>query len=89
MTTTELKIQGMPTRKKAAKPSEPSPSQPSGRPGKKQLGFFVDKVLWDAFEAFIESQKPAASVTAHLELSIEEYLTSRGYWPPRNAPRSN
>ena len=64
-----------------AKHKQRTDSKPK-RPGKRQIGLYIDERLHAAFEGYIESQEPKASATAHLELALREYLGKRGHWPP-------
>ena len=65
-----------------AKHKQRTDSKPK-RPGKKQLGVYIDDRLYAAFESYIDSQEPKASATAHLELALREYLAKRNHWPPQ------
>lgn len=73
---------------KSTKPPEEGegPRKP-GRPatGRKPTYILYARIqprLGAAFEAYIEATKPKPSQTAALELALEEFLTSRSFWPP-------
>lgn len=46
-----------------------------------QLFARIDLDIGTAFRSYVESQRPQAKVSSHLELAIEEYLKKNGAWP--------
>lgn len=61
---------------------KPTTDSKPKRPGKRQIGLYIDERLYLAFERYIDSKEPKASITAHLELALREYLGKHGHWPP-------
>ncbi len=53
------------------------------RPGKKQIGLYVDEAIHDAFMSYVNNLEPRGVATGHLELAMREYLAKRGHWPPQ------
>ena len=62
----------------------PKPKSPKGtqlRNGKASLHVYIDPKLHAVVMQLIKEQR--MSLTAFVEKVLEEYLTSRGYWPPK------
>jgi hypothetical protein len=47
-----------------------------------RLAFHLDQALLEALERYIATTRPRPTTTAVLVAALEEYLASRGEWPP-------
>ena len=70
----------------AKKQSKRVDKETVGRSPAYRINARINVRLGEAFDAYIDQHKPAAKLTAHLELAIEEYLAKRNALPP---PESN
>ncbi len=50
------------------------------RPGKKPINLQIDARIRDALDALTE--KTRRSLTAEIEIALEEHLRKEGLWPP-------
>jgi hypothetical protein len=76
MATATATIGGMP-KKKPGKPGRP--------PGRKPTAPIFARIDLDLFQAWhdhVERLKPKTTINAMVALAIEEYLRSKGDWPP-------
>jgi hypothetical protein len=48
---------------------------------KPRLAFHLDQALLDAMERYIATTRPRPTSTAVLIAALEEYLSTRGYYP--------
>jgi hypothetical protein len=74
----------MPARKPKKRESAeatPPKRQPPKRTGK-PLNVWIDASLRDAIDTLVDESKPRTSLTAIVELALEEYLTRQKRWPP-------
>lgn len=64
-------------------PSTPdSPPPPPVRPARRDLGY---KVRVDLYEALVTYQEQTGARRVDIvDQALEQYLTTRGMWPPKN-----
>lgn len=67
--------------KKAPKPDGDAKPNRAGKP----INVWIPEELFEAFEAYRNSHKFPPKKTDVVELAIQEYLKSQGYWPPKDA----
>jgi hypothetical protein len=80
MVSADATIGGMPRSRK----SETPPKQPNRSPAYTVYAR-IDPALGAVLEKHIDSVRPKTTLTAVLELAIEEYLAKQGLWPPTDA----
>lgn len=44
----------------------------------------IPKPLRAALDAYLDAAKPEVTITAAATAAFEEFLASRGFWPPRS-----
>jgi hypothetical protein len=54
--------------------------EPKKRPGYPVFAR-IDASLGEAIEAYLEAQRPKPTLTSLLEVAIEDFLRSKGFWP--------
>lgn len=65
-----------------AKGKKPTSGRPKGRKPTEVVTARIAPDLAQAFNEHVESLRPKTSVTAMLTFLIENYLESKGLWPP-------
>lgn len=74
----------MSTKKRGRKPSPDSKrSTGQDRHTKPRKSFHADPALFDAVAACCQATRPSPTETALFVAAVEEFLASRGYWPPK------
>jgi hypothetical protein len=69
--------------------SERKPKHTKRRKGGNKLpreAFHMPKTLHDALLRFCDDARPETTKTAVIRLALEDFLKSRGYWPPPEPP---
>lgn len=64
------------------KPPKKTPKAPPNRTPARTFYVRLDPDLSKAFDDYVAGLKPKSSITANLELAIQEYLERRQAWPP-------
>lgn len=67
-----------------SKKKQPSKKKP-GRVGM-PLSVWISSGLRTQLDKFIDQFKPRASLKAHVEEAVAEYLAKHGFWPPSPPP---
>jgi hypothetical protein len=52
----------------------------------RNLNVWLPEPLLTAWERSVNDSRPRTDKTAAAEVAVEEFLTSRGYWPPASPP---
>ncbi len=50
---------------------------------KPRLAFHLERALLDALEQCVAATRPRPTNTSVILAALEQYLTERGYWPPK------
>lgn len=81
---TDMSKQKRPSRK-----SDPDSKRTAGvdRHTKPREAFHADQELFDAMNRLIAESRPKTNKTEVLRTALEDYLASKGYWPPKPDPK--
>jgi len=52
----------------------------------RNLNVWLPEPLMQALERYVNESRPRTDKTAVAEVAVEEFLTTRGYWPPAEPP---
>jgi hypothetical protein len=85
LTTTTIPV--MAKKQTRAGQGQPPKNKPNRKPSH-DLFVRLDKPLGEAFVDHVKGLRPRTSTTAVVEMLIEQYLSSRGLWPPSALPGS-
>jgi hypothetical protein len=70
-------------KKKTNKPGRPS----SGRTPTTTIFARVPPDLGKAIDDYLDSLRPAPTLTAIVRVALEEFLQAKGFWPPTGKPK--
>ena len=62
------------------KPPVPAAATPTNRTGK-PVNVWIDPALHDALRAYLDSQRPRPTTTSVVEVALEDFLRTKGFWP--------
>lgn len=76
-----------PEKKKPGRKASPHSKRSQGvdRHQNPRKAFHAPAALFAALDRYIVDTKPQPTEAAALRLSLEEFLTQRGYWPPKGS----
>lgn len=63
-------------------PAAPPKVGSGTRLGKRAVNVWLPETLVEAMHAYLGSLRPEPSVTTCMKTALEDYLVSKGFWPP-------
>lgn len=60
----------------------------SNRTGK-PVNVWIEPALYAALKSYLDSQRPRPTTTSAVEVALEDFLRTKGFWPPADTPEED